>query len=63
MSETNTQPKECERKWIPDEAHQMRGYWSPECPNIKETYSDMSGERYRCEKCGYSYYLDYDDMK
>ncbi len=33
------------------------------CPFVKETYSDMEGERYRCSKCGYSYYLDYEDMR
>lgn len=33
------------------------------CPFLVETYSDMEGERYRCSKCGYSYYLDYEDMK
>lgn len=25
--------------------------------------ADMRGERYRCDVCGYSYYLDYEDMK
>ena len=33
------------------------------CSNMKETYSDMSGERYLCEVCGATYYLDYEDMK
>ncbi len=33
------------------------------CPNMKESYSDFSGERYRCEVCGASYYLDYDEMR
>ena len=23
----------------------------------------MDGERYRCKKCGHSYYLDYEEMK
>ena len=38
------------------------GVWS-QCPNIKETYSGMDGERYRCAVCGESYFLDYDDMR
>jgi hypothetical protein len=33
------------------------------CPNMKETYSDFEGERYRCDVCGASYYLDYEEMK
>ena len=33
------------------------------CPNIKCTYEGMDGERYRCETCGASFYLDYEEMK
>jgi len=33
------------------------------CPNMKETYGGFDGERYRCEQCGESYYLDYDEMR
>jgi len=33
------------------------------CPDMKETYGDMSGERYRCATCGETYYLDYEEMK
>jgi len=33
------------------------------CSNMKETYSDMEMERYRCAVCGASYRLDYEDMK
>ncbi len=33
------------------------------CPHIKETYSGMDGERYRCALCGESYFLDYDEMR
>lgn len=33
------------------------------CPNMKCVYESDSGERYRCEVCGESYYLDYDEMK
>jgi transposase-like protein len=33
------------------------------CPNLKEVGGGMSGERYRCEVCGESYYLDYDEMR
>lgn len=41
----------------------LEGTKRVDCPNVKETHSDMSGERYRCEKCGYSYYLDYEEMR
>ena len=33
------------------------------CKNMKETYSDMEMERYRCAVCGASYRLDYDEMR
>ena len=33
------------------------------CPNIKCTYEGMDGERYRCEVCGASFFLDYEEMK
>lgn len=33
------------------------------CPNMKCTHEDADGERYRCEVCGESYYLDYDEIK
>lgn len=33
------------------------------CPNMKLTYDGMDGERYRCSKCGYSYFLDYEEMR
>lgn len=33
------------------------------CPNLKETYSGFDGERYRCDRCGESYFLDYEEMK
>lgn len=36
---------------------------SAKCPNMKEVYSDFSGERYRCEVCKESYYLDYEEMR
>lgn len=36
---------------------------SAKCPNMKETYSDLRGESYRCEVCGESYYLDYEEMR
>ena len=34
-----------------------------QCPNMRETGGGMEGERYRCEVCGESYFLDYDDMR
>lgn len=45
------QPPEC------DEAG------SGKCPNLKNTYEGFDGERYDCEVCGLSYFLDYEDMK
>lgn len=33
------------------------------CENMKSTYDGWDGERYRCEVCGKSYFLDYEDMK
>jgi hypothetical protein len=33
------------------------------CPNVRCTYEGMDGERYRCDLCGYSYFLDYDEMR
>ena len=33
------------------------------CPNMKETGGGFEGERYRCQVCGASYFLDYDEMK
>jgi hypothetical protein len=59
----NEQPAECRPFWTKDETHPKGGYWSPECPNIEEVGGGFEGERYRCKKCGYSYFLDYEDMK
>lgn len=41
------------------------GKQCPKCQEgrVRETFSDMSGERYRCDKCTYSYYIDYDDIR
>lgn len=33
------------------------------CPNLKETGGGFEGERYRCEVCGESFFLDYDEMR
>lgn len=34
-----------------------------DCPNMKEAGGGFEGERYRCDICGKSYFLDYEDMK
>lgn len=47
----NKQPAECKAVGV------------TRCPNMKETGGGFEGERYRCEVCGESYYLDYEDMK
>lgn len=44
----------CSSPWRPDYA---------KCPNMKNTHSDQEGEHYRCEVCGESYLLDYEEMK
>lgn len=57
------QPPECKSVFTPIPNHpQGLGHWS-RCQNIKETYSGMDGERYGCDVCGESYFLDYDDMR
>ena len=33
------------------------------CTNMKPAYEGWDGERYRCEVCGQSYFLDYEEMK
>lgn len=34
------------------------------CPHlIERNLTDMNGERYRCDVCGKSFYLDYDEMR
>ena len=33
------------------------------CPNMKEAYSDFHGERYRCEVCGQTVRIDYEEMR
>jgi len=51
-----------------DESKQPPGC-SPErfsnnpCPHLKEVGGGFEGERYRCEVCGESFFLDYEEMK
>lgn len=66
------QPPECEPRFIPFSADfprdfrqdttNAKGRWT-QCPNLKEVGGGFSGERYRCDVCGKSYFLDYDDMR
>ncbi len=66
------QPPECKSVWVPftpDYPHDIlrdapmaKGRWT-QCSNIKEVGGGMSGEQYRCDVCGKSYFLDYDDMR
>lgn len=51
-----------EREFIPSKENPRLGHWT-ECPSIKEVGGDMDCERYKCEKCGYSYTLYYDEMR
>lgn len=47
----------------PPECNSMKGQ-PTDCPNLIETNpTDMSGERYRCDVCGRSFYLDYEEMR
>ena len=32
------------------------------CPHLKEVGGGFDGERYRCDVCGESFFLDYDEM-
>lgn len=33
------------------------------CPNMECTSETMHGERYRCDQCGESYFIDYDEIR
>ncbi len=66
------QPPECEPRWIEFSAEfphdimqdgpNAKGRWT-QCPNLKEVGGGVAGERYRCDVCGKSYFLNYDDMR
>lgn len=56
------QPPECTPVFTPFPGETNRGTWS-QCPNLKETGGGFEGERYRCEVCGESFFLDYDEMR
>ena len=34
-----------------------------DCNEPKLVYDGMDGEKYRCPICGYSYFLDYEEMR
>ena len=34
-----------------------------QCKNMRCTYEGLDGERYRCDVCGRSYFLDYEEMR
>ena len=46
----------------PPECVALGGY-KMKCKNLKETGGGMEGERYRCDVCGESFFLDYEEMK
>ncbi|MEH3063825.1 MAG: hypothetical protein PGN33_14150 [Methylobacterium radiotolerans] len=65
------QPPECESRFIPYGPDNpppanawpgAQGRWTT-CPNRKEDNGGFDGERYRCEVCGKSYFLDYEEMR
>ena len=33
------------------------------CEHLRCTYEGMDGERYRCDRCGKSVFLDYEEMR
>lgn len=33
------------------------------CPNLKCAYEGFDGERYRCDVCGESFFLEYEEMR
>lgn len=46
------------------EAHKCVQAGGPKmCEHLKCTYEGMGGERYRCDVCGRSYFLDYEEMR
>lgn len=59
------QPVSCAPVWVADTSEPHGGHWTADCPHLKETGGGFEGERYRCQRdgCGYSYFLDYEDMK
>ena len=59
------QPVSCASVWIANAAEPNGGHWSPECSHLQEVGGGFEGERYRCQRegCGYSYFLDYEDMR
>jgi hypothetical protein len=47
------------RSWDPPGA---TGTWR-QCRNLYTSYDGFDGERWKCDICGKSYFLDYEDMK
>ncbi len=46
----------------PPECHTAENTY--DCPHLTERdLTNMSGERYRCDVCGKSFFLDYEDMR
>jgi hypothetical protein len=59
-----TDSKGDDAKRTPDcKIGQAGSYLDVACPNLQDVGGGMRGERYRCEVCGESYFLDYDEMK
>jgi hypothetical protein len=65
------QPPECKSVFVPFSEESPKTVWDgpnatgrwTQCPNLKTTYEGFDGERWRCEVCGKSYFLDYEDMR
>ena len=61
------QPPECEPRFTPHPVPKPpgavgQGTWS-QCPNLRTSYEGFDGERWVCDVCGKSYFLDYEEMK
>jgi len=53
VGDKTKQPEKC----------QQLGSYKMACPNLRETGGGFSGERYNCDVCGESFFLDYEEMK
>jgi len=54
--------REGDKSKRPPECHTDKSTY--DCPHLSErNLTDMSGERYRCDICGKSFFLDYDEMR
>lgn len=53
FGDKSKQPEDCDTSKFTDNP----------CPNMKEVGGGFDGERYRCDVCGATFFLDYDEMR